>query len=203
MAITGWYCGTAFIALLQALRIEGLAKSANEDLDIRRACSSAMNAVPQYHPVIAIRKRVPPRDRMSRIIASATSSIPGRHHHNPPSAIISVPASSTSISTSKRVVRSDPMGSCRWGGSDWTQPMRSRARDAGNAESSIPGRHHHNPPSAIISVPASSTSISTSNTRRIMRVIECPALCEPRMMRRVLLVDMLVEEAGTEMIAEQ
>ncbi|KAJ5604097.1 hypothetical protein N7537_007053 [Penicillium hordei] len=34
MAITGWYCGTAFIALLQALRIEGLAKSANEDLDI-------------------------------------------------------------------------------------------------------------------------------------------------------------------------
>ncbi|KAJ5568082.1 hypothetical protein N7450_010568 [Penicillium hetheringtonii] len=34
MAITGWYCGTAFIALLQALRIDGLAKSANEDLDI-------------------------------------------------------------------------------------------------------------------------------------------------------------------------
>lgn len=34
MAITGWYCGTAFIALLQALRIEGLAKSANEDLNI-------------------------------------------------------------------------------------------------------------------------------------------------------------------------
>ncbi|KAJ5098033.1 hypothetical protein N7532_005034 [Penicillium argentinense] len=34
MAITGWYCGTAFIALLQALRIEGLAKGANEDLDI-------------------------------------------------------------------------------------------------------------------------------------------------------------------------
>ncbi|KAJ5690692.1 hypothetical protein N7462_005084 [Penicillium macrosclerotiorum] len=34
MAITGWYCGTAFIALLQALRIESLAKFANEDLDI-------------------------------------------------------------------------------------------------------------------------------------------------------------------------
>ena len=34
MAITGWYCGTAFIALLQACRIEGLAKAANEDLDI-------------------------------------------------------------------------------------------------------------------------------------------------------------------------
>lgn len=34
MAITGWYCGTAFIALLQALRIEGLAKGANQDLDI-------------------------------------------------------------------------------------------------------------------------------------------------------------------------
>lgn len=34
MAITGWYCGTAFIALLQALRIDDLAKSANEDLDI-------------------------------------------------------------------------------------------------------------------------------------------------------------------------
>ncbi|PGH10924.1 hypothetical protein AJ79_05169 [Helicocarpus griseus UAMH5409] len=34
MAITGWYCGTAFIALLQACRIEGLSKSANEDLDI-------------------------------------------------------------------------------------------------------------------------------------------------------------------------
>ncbi|KAJ5811447.1 hypothetical protein N7474_007748 [Penicillium riverlandense] len=34
MAISGWYCGTAFISLLQALRIESLAKSANEDLDI-------------------------------------------------------------------------------------------------------------------------------------------------------------------------
>ncbi|KAL1955026.1 hypothetical protein VTO42DRAFT_317 [Malbranchea cinnamomea] len=34
MAITGWYCGTAYIALLQACRIEGLAKAANEDLDI-------------------------------------------------------------------------------------------------------------------------------------------------------------------------
>jgi hypothetical protein len=34
MAITGWYCGTAFIALLQALRIEDLSKGANEDLDV-------------------------------------------------------------------------------------------------------------------------------------------------------------------------
>lgn len=34
MAISGWYCGTAFIALLQTLRVESLAKSANEDLDI-------------------------------------------------------------------------------------------------------------------------------------------------------------------------
>lgn len=34
MAITGWYCGTAFIALLQACRIDGLAKAAHEDLDI-------------------------------------------------------------------------------------------------------------------------------------------------------------------------
>lgn len=34
MAITGWYCGTAFIALLQALRIEYLSKGANEDLDV-------------------------------------------------------------------------------------------------------------------------------------------------------------------------
>ncbi|KAJ5261442.1 hypothetical protein N7478_012037 [Penicillium angulare] len=34
MAIAGWYCGTAFIALIQALRIESLTKSVNEDLDI-------------------------------------------------------------------------------------------------------------------------------------------------------------------------
>ncbi|KAL4865916.1 hypothetical protein BDV12DRAFT_210797 [Aspergillus spectabilis] len=33
-AITGWYCGMAFIALLQACRVDGLAKAANEDLDI-------------------------------------------------------------------------------------------------------------------------------------------------------------------------
>jgi hypothetical protein len=34
MAITCWHVGTAFIALLQACRIEHLAKYANEDLDI-------------------------------------------------------------------------------------------------------------------------------------------------------------------------
>ncbi|KAL2849901.1 fungal-specific transcription factor domain-containing protein [Aspergillus pseudoustus] len=34
MAITGWYCGMAFIALLQACRVDGLAAAANEDLDI-------------------------------------------------------------------------------------------------------------------------------------------------------------------------
>lgn len=34
MAITIWYCGTAFIALLQALRIEDLSKGANEDLGV-------------------------------------------------------------------------------------------------------------------------------------------------------------------------
>ncbi|KAL4877818.1 fungal-specific transcription factor domain-containing protein [Aspergillus karnatakaensis] len=33
-AITGWYCGMAFVALLQACRVEGLARAANEDLDI-------------------------------------------------------------------------------------------------------------------------------------------------------------------------
>lgn len=34
MAITCWHVGTAFIALLQACRIQHLSKSANEDLDI-------------------------------------------------------------------------------------------------------------------------------------------------------------------------
>ncbi|KAL2868981.1 transcription factor domain-containing protein [Aspergillus lucknowensis] len=34
MAITGWYCGMAFVALLQACRVDGLATAANEDLDI-------------------------------------------------------------------------------------------------------------------------------------------------------------------------
>ncbi|KAL3481417.1 fungal-specific transcription factor domain-containing protein [Aspergillus californicus] len=34
MAITGWYCGMAFVALLQACRVDGLAGPANEDLDI-------------------------------------------------------------------------------------------------------------------------------------------------------------------------
>ncbi|KAJ5638503.1 hypothetical protein N7528_000893 [Penicillium herquei] len=34
MPISGWYCGTAFLALLQARRIESLAQSANEDLDV-------------------------------------------------------------------------------------------------------------------------------------------------------------------------
>ena len=34
MAITCWHAGTAFIALLQACRIQHLSKSANEDLDI-------------------------------------------------------------------------------------------------------------------------------------------------------------------------
>jgi hypothetical protein len=34
MAITCWYSGTAFIALLQASRIEGLCKEANADLDV-------------------------------------------------------------------------------------------------------------------------------------------------------------------------
>jgi hypothetical protein len=34
MAITGWYSGMAFVALLPASRIDGLATAANEDLDI-------------------------------------------------------------------------------------------------------------------------------------------------------------------------
>ena len=34
MAITCWHVGTAFIALLQACRIQHLSKSANEDLDV-------------------------------------------------------------------------------------------------------------------------------------------------------------------------
>jgi hypothetical protein len=34
MAITGWYTSLAFIALLQACRVDGLAAAANEDLDI-------------------------------------------------------------------------------------------------------------------------------------------------------------------------
>jgi hypothetical protein len=34
MAITCWYSGTAFIALLQACRVENLAREANEGLDV-------------------------------------------------------------------------------------------------------------------------------------------------------------------------
>jgi hypothetical protein len=51
MAITGWYCGTAFIALLQALRIESLAKSANEDLDI---LTLAVDQLRQMWPTAAV-----------------------------------------------------------------------------------------------------------------------------------------------------
>jgi hypothetical protein len=51
MAITGWYCGTAFIALLQALRIDGLAKGANEDLDI---LTLAVEQLGQMWPTAAV-----------------------------------------------------------------------------------------------------------------------------------------------------
>ncbi|KAL5335078.1 fungal-specific transcription factor domain-containing protein [Aspergillus crustosus] len=50
-AITGWYCGMAFVALLQACRVDGLAKAANDDLDI---LSMAVDQLRQMWPTANI-----------------------------------------------------------------------------------------------------------------------------------------------------
>ncbi|KAJ5714745.1 uncharacterized protein N7483_011926 [Penicillium malachiteum] len=51
MPISGWYCGTAFIALLQARRIESLAQIVNEDLDI---LTLAVNQLGKMWPTAAV-----------------------------------------------------------------------------------------------------------------------------------------------------
>jgi hypothetical protein len=77
MAITCWYCGTAFLALLQACRIEHLSKDANEDMDV---LDSAVKQLQTMWSSANVIKQGFDRLRASNNVASAGNVTSGHEH---------------------------------------------------------------------------------------------------------------------------
>lgn len=87
MAITCWHTGTAFIALLQACRIQHLSKSANEDLDILAIAVGELQKMWASANVVAqgferLRKREPASALGAPLLENGSSlgSSTSQHH---------------------------------------------------------------------------------------------------------------------------
>ncbi|KAL4945773.1 hypothetical protein BDV06DRAFT_219017 [Aspergillus oleicola] len=112
MAITGWYTSMAFIALLQATRLDGLAAPANEDLDI---LTMAVDQLRKMWPTANIFYNGFQRLRPSAAGAEALLSLSNSDQPQQPHQGASYPGlDSASVSAAQNVRQENPIEEIDW-----------------------------------------------------------------------------------------
>ncbi len=118
MAITGWYTSMAFIALLQATRVDGLAAPANDDLDILTLAVDQLRTMwPTanifHHGFQRLRPSAAGAEALLSLSNSEQAPAPGPAAA-PVSSSASGPAAGCASENGAEAVRANPMDGINW-----------------------------------------------------------------------------------------